>query len=194
MLKLIRFSLLFSIIITACNNTETKEEAGAGDSADTEIARDTIPIFPVTDYLLGQISNIEKSPVTLLKTIENGGTVDSIWFEREDAKTLAQAFLNPVIDSASLQKYFVGNSFLDQTINAFTFTYTPKQGSDEVTDLKEIDVYIDPQTSEVNRIYLVKENGDTTTQLTWKSGNWFSIRKLINGNVTEEKVKWNFTE
>ena len=156
--------------------------------------KDTIPVFPVTDYLMGQLSSIETLQTTPLKIIDNGSKADSSWIQREDVRALAAPFWQTVIDSSSLQEYFTGNSFLDQTVGAITFTYVPK--SDNLIDngLREINVYIDPTTNKVQRIYLVREKGDTTFQLTWKSGSWFSIRSIINDKVKEEKVKWGFND
>lgn len=194
MLRLISFLLLFSLCTAACtSNKKTREQSSNTDSL-TVIQRDTIPVFPVTDYLLGQISILEQSPVTLLQTTQDNQAIDSVWYQREDARRLAKPFLFPVIDSFSLQKYFTGNSFIDQTINAVTFTYTPLSANSPVDGLREINVYVNPQSNEVTRIYLLKEKGDTTIQLTWKSGEWFSIRTISGSKATEEKVKWNFNE
>ncbi|MBW7839104.1 MAG: hypothetical protein H3C36_05600 [Chitinophagaceae bacterium] len=194
MLRLISFILLFSLCTAACTSNKKTQEPSANTDSLATIQRDTIPVFPVTDYLLGQISILEQSPVTLLKTTQGNQATDSVWYQREDAEKLAQPFLSPVIDSSSLQKYFKGNSFIDQTINAVTFTYTPRSANLPVDGLREINVYINPQSNEVTRIYLLKEKGDTTIQLTWKSGEWFSVRTISGSKVTEEKVKWNFNE
>lgn len=155
---------------------------------------DTIPVFPVTDYIKGQLTSIESLQTTPVKIVDNGGKKDSAWIQREDVRALASPFLQPVIDSASLQEHFTGNSFLDQTVGAVTFTYVPKSDFKDDSGLREINVYIDPQTNKVQRIYLVKEKGDTTLQLTWKSGSWFSLRSIINDKVNEEKVQWGFND
>lgn len=158
------------------------------------LKKDTIPVFPVTDYLLGQITSIETLQTTPVKIVTNENKSDSLWIQREDVRALAAPFLHPVIDSASLQEHFTGNSFLDQTVGAVTFTYVPKSNFKDDSGLREINVYIDPQTNKVQRIYLVKEKGDTTLQLTWKSGSWFSLRSIVNDKVKEEKVQWGFND
>lgn len=186
--------VMISILFLACNNEQhsgkqIKETEGIGT-----VKKDTLAVFPVTDYLLGQIKVIEDLPVTPLQTFGEKEKVDSNWIKREDIRKLAAPFLTPVIDSASLNSYFSGNSFLDQTVNAVTFTYTALPEAPGDISLREINVYVDPQTNEVQRIYLVKEKGDTTFQLTWKSGSWFSIRTIHGSDITEERVKWNFDE
>ncbi len=184
--------ILISFSLAACNNGD--HSAKDADSKVIASPKDTLAVFPVTDYLLGQLKTIEEMPVTPLRTVRQSDKTDSSWIKREEVRELAAPFLSPVIDSASLHQFFTGNSFLDQTVNAVTFTYSALPTIPENISLKEINVYIDPQTKEVQRVYLVKEQGDTTLQLTWKTGSWFSIRSINGNNIKEEKVSWSFNE
>lgn len=185
--------ILLAIILTLIS---CKQNAKTTTYAPT--AQDTIPIFPVTDYLLGQIGEIEKSPVTPLLISKQNDRVDSQWKTREQIREFAAPFLTPLIDSASLQKYYTGKSFLDQTINAYTFTYDAKQNIPDSISLREMNVYVNPGTKQVDRLYLVKNTGDTTLQLSWKAGKWFSIRSIIqmadSAKVSEKILKWNFDD
>jgi len=96
--------------------------------------------------------------------------------------------------------FYSEKSFLDQTINAVTFSYDPKIKLPDSLNLTHWDVYINPQTSRVERIYLVKEstekNANVTTQLTWLSDKWFSIRTIKDADgkpeVKETKIIWGF--
>ena len=162
-----------------------------------------ISFFPVTDFLLGQLSEIDNLPVTPLKININGKKQDSTWLKREDIRKLAAPFLYPVIDSVFMAKYFAGKSFLDQTINAFTFSYDVKTQLPDSIKLIHWDVYIDPQKNNVQRIYLVKEDSkhaaNITTQLTWNTNKWFSVRTIIQSpgkepEVKEEIMKWDFDD
>lgn len=186
--------VMTAVLLFACNNKKDTGKQLKETIEPVALKKDTLTVFPVTDYLLGQIKIIEDLPVTPLHTLKEKKIVDSNWISREDVKKLAAPFLTPVIDSASLNMYFSGNSFLDQTVSAITFTYTVLPEVPKDVTLKEINVYVDPHTNEVQRIYLVKEKGDTTFQLTWKSGSWFSIRSIHGSEINEEKVKWNFDE
>ena len=102
-----------------------------------------------------------------------------------------------------MAKYFVGKSFLDQTINAFTFSYDAKAKLPDSIKLIHWDVYIDPHKNNVQRIYMIKNDTinsrSVTTQLTWVAGKWFSIRNIINMHdgepeIREEIFKWDFDE
>ncbi len=185
------------LFLVACRGKEQK-------SIPREISpEEPVSFFPVTDFLLGQLSEVEKLPATPLQINFDGTNPDSTWLKREDIRRLAVPFLHPVIDSASMKKYFVGKSFLDQTINAFTFSYDPKTRLPDSIKLIHWDVYVDPQKNEVQRIYMVKEDNDsaghTTTQLTWQSNKWFSIRTIVQpsgkkAEVKEKMLKWDFNE
>ncbi len=159
--------------------------------------------FPVTDFLLGQLKLTESLPVTPLKITINGTEPDSVWLKKEDIRKFAFPFLHPVIDSISMRNYFTEKSFIDQTINAVTFSYDPKTRLPDSMKLNHWDVYIDPQKNIVQRIYLVKEeniNGESvTTQFTWKVNKWCSIRTIVqqsnkDSQVKEEIMKWDFDE
>ena len=166
-----------------------------------ETPPDSTMIFPVTDFLQGQLNEIEKMPVTPLKTITVNGTKDSAWVTREDIRSFAAPFLTPKIDSISMSKYFSGKSFLDATLNLVTLTYDPKVVLPKAINLRHWDVYINPGNGQVQRIYLVNESKDndiiTTNQLTWTVGQWCSIRTIMQkGNldpeIKEEKMSWKF--
>ena len=198
MQKNLRIIILISILFcSACQRNEQKNIQG-------EISfEEPISFFPVTDFLLGQLGEIDKLPVTPLQININGGQQDSTWLKREDLRKLALPFLHPVIDSASMAKYFVGKSFLDQTINAFTFSYDAKTQLPDSINLVHWDVYVDPQKNDVQRLYMVKEDiadaAHITIQLTWMANKWFSIRTIIQPpgkepEVKEEILKWDFND
>ena len=167
--------------------------ASANNPAQTE------NIFPVTDFLKGQLRMIDSMGVTPLKVVSVNGKTDSVWLKREDIRKNATPFLVPLIDSATMFSLFAEKSFLDQTINAYTFSYDPKKKLPDSINLTHWDVYMNPQTNSIARIYIVKENADTTSQLTWLVNKWYSIRTIIqhpNGQpqIKEEKMIWDFDD
>ena len=141
-------------------------------------------------------------PITPLKIIRVDGKEDSVWMKKKDVRIFAQPFLQPKIDTANLGSLFTQKSFLDQTINAFTFSYDPVSTLPDTMQLKRWDVYIDPQKSKVKRIYMVKEiiekNTATkqTIQLTWMAAHWCKITTITEENnrskIKEEKMIWDF--
>ena len=165
-------------------------------------AKDTLEkqkFFPVTDYLEGEIYNIKKSGVNPLKYTTVNDHTDSVWIKIEELDSVVAEFLHPRIDSANLVTLFSGKSFLDQSLNAVTFTYDAALVLPDSMKLKHWDVYIDPKTSKVKRIYMVKEIDKTKTlQLTWVNGQWCKITTIgtdVNGVMKvekEEKLIWDF--
>ncbi|HXS57103.1 MAG TPA: hypothetical protein VN726_13325 [Hanamia sp.] len=183
------------ITLNACRSGEKPIDSSK------KIDDDIASIIPVTEFLKGQLLEIDSMPVTPLKTVTLNGKRDSIWLKRETIRAFAAPFLDPVIDSASMFRYFAGKSFLDQTVNAFTFSYDPKIKLPDSLHLTHWDVYVDPQKNTIQRVYLVKEqkvdSADITTQLTWQSNQWCSIRTITQvpgkePQIKEEKLTWEF--
>ena len=198
MQKLLKAACLsLFLFFIACNNNPGKENLQGNNVEEKQ------SFFPVTQFLLGQINEIESMPVTPVKITMSRDKKDSVWLKKEDIRSFAAPFLQPVIDSASMQKYFTEKSFLDQTINALTLTYDLKSTIPDSIKLNHWDVYIDPQKGTVQRIFLVKDevvNGQNiTTQLTWKVNKWCSIRRIVQepkkeAVITEEIMKWDFED
>ncbi|MEO6219722.1 MAG: hypothetical protein ABIO81_04790 [Ginsengibacter sp.] len=192
-------AILFAglVLYLSCQGKEQKNIPG-------EISiKKPVEFFPVTDFILGQLGEIDNLPITPLKINIDGEKKDSAWMKREDIRRVAFPFLSPVIDSLSMVKYFNGKSFLDQSINAFTFSYDAKAKLPDSIKLIHWDVYIDPHKNNVQRIYMVKEDSLNsnliTTQLTWKANQWLSIRTIVQSAgkaplIKENIVKWDFNE
>ena len=189
------FTLLFLSFLIIFNACHSKEKTG---TSVIKAPEESQSVFPVTDFLKGQLKEIDSLPVTPLKTVTFNGKTDSTWLKRENIRDFAKPFLTPVIDSISMSPYFSGKSFLDQTVNAFTFSYDAKTKLPAGLTLRHWDVYIDPQKSTVQRIYLVKEDTmDVITQLTWQANQWCSIRTITQKPgkdpvIKEEKLTWDF--
>ncbi len=138
---------------------------------------DSVNIFPVTSFLKAQLKELDTMPVTPLLVVTEKGKNDSTWLKRSDIRGNALHFLSPEIDSASMHSFYKENSFLDQTINAYTFSYDPKIQLPDSIHLTHWDVYMNPQTNSIERIYMVKENDSAnqniTRQLTWLVNKWY---------------------
>ncbi len=179
------------------NNSNQQPPSVVSDSLQVQ------SFFPVTEFLLGQLREIDNMPVTPVKVTHVNGKTDSVWMTKKDIRSFAAPFLTPVIDSTSLRNLFTEKSFLDQTINAVTLTYDPKVNLPDSIHLNHWDVYIDPEKGTVQRIYIVKSqmiNGaNITTQLTWRANKWCSIRTITEEDkmapvIREEIMKWEFDE
>ena len=157
----------------------------------------------VTDLIRGQLTELDKTQLTPLRIISYNGRSDSTWLKKEDIRKFADTFLSPEIDTNFLKSLFNEKSFLDQTINALTFSYDPITTLPDTMSLRRWDVYIDPEKQTIKRIYIVKEvkhNGKSQTlQLTWIPGFWAKINTISydfknTKLLKEEKLIWNFDQ
>jgi hypothetical protein len=167
------------------------------------IASEQSHIFPVTSFLKAQLRQLDTLPITPLLIYTANGKLDSTWLKREDLREKALPFLSPEIDSTTMHSLFSEKSFLDQTVNAYTFSYDPKGKLPDSILLVHWDVYMNPQTNSIERIYMVKEKNsagkNVTNQLTWVVNKWFSTRTIIQNQsgepkVTETKLIWDFDD
>jgi len=182
------------ILLYSCADSEkTAENIGEKDTAIVQ------KFFPVTDYLKGEIFNIKNAGVNPLKYTTVNDLTDSVWVKLEQLDSIVSEFLQPEIDSANLISLFTEKSFMDQSLNAATLTYDPVGTLPDSMKLKRWDVYIDPKTGKVKRIYMIKQIDEATTlQLTWVNGQWCKTTTIItdeNGTMKvakEEKLIWDF--
>lgn len=193
-MKIIISLLAFSLVLFSCSNPGKNEEAvAAKDTAEAP------KFFPVTAYLKGEIFNIKKDGINPLKYTTINNKTDSAWLKVEDMDAAFSEFLTPEIDSSHLVTLFTEKSFLDQTIGAVTLTYEPTGVLPDSMQLKRWDVYIDPNTNMVKRIYMVKDLDKTRSlQLTWVSKHWCKMTTIVTDAKgqskieKEEKVSWDF--
>jgi hypothetical protein len=182
------------MLFSACNNSTPKKIIPAENKVEEKTS-----FFPVTSYLKGQVHEIKEKGLTPIKYTTINNHTDSVAIKFEMLDELVKEFLQPEIDTTNLISFFAETKFLDQTIDAFTFTYDAKSPIPDSLNLRHWDVYIDPATSKVKRVYIIKKSGENKTmQLTWQSNLWCKTTTIINnpdGTSTiekEEKISWAY--
>lgn len=187
--------ILFLIMaaLFSCND-EAKIPSSA--LADGTVAEN---FFPVTSYLKGQIAQLKESGINPQVITSKNNKQDTVWLKIEDFDAAFSEFLQPEIDSTNLTQLFKETRFADQTLDNYTFTYDPLSKLPATMQLQKWDIYINPSTNTVQRIYMVKKNDkNQLLQLTWQSGEFGKIVYLgrdENGNEFVEKevlIKWKF--
>jgi hypothetical protein len=188
---------LFFILVSGCSSK--KSAPVSNQSTEKTDSSEPQNFFPVTEYLLGQLKQLDSMPVTPLKITSHNGKQDSVWMKREDIRKFAIPFLTPRIDSLNIGSLFTEKSFLDQSINAYTFSYDPSGKLPDTLDVKHWDVYIDATKNSVSRIYIVKETNNNgihqTIQLTWRVNKWYKITTITEKqgqetDIKEETMRW----
>ena len=192
------------LLFFSCNTSTTSNVApgNISNTAVEQMKKDSF--FPVTSFIKGQLLTLDSLQVTPLHTTTVNGKTDSSWIKKNELACLLKDFISPEIKETNLTSYFKETSFQDQTINAITFTYDPSAVLPDSVSLRHWDVYIEPETGKVTKVYLVKQvkekDRSITQQLTWKTDKWASINTLLdapNGNsslIKTEKFTWNFNE
>ena len=188
------FLLLSSALLCACGNNSSERKLTAVSKVEEEPG-----FFPVTSYLKGQLYDIKAKGVTPIKYTTINNRTDSAMVKLDSLNILCKEFLQPEIDSTNLINFFTESKFLDQTVDAFTFTYDAKKNIPDSIQLIHWDVYVEPETSKVRRVYITKK-GDSNKilQLTWQSNQWFKIVTIVSaadGTSTiekEEKISWDY--
>ena len=184
-------------ILCSCTGDSKKS------SSPTDVTEKKIDsFFPVTSFIRGQLITLDSMPVTPLQITMINKKTDSVWVPKEKLKPLLMPFLVPEITETNLVKYFTETRFNDQTLNAITFTYDPINTIPDSIELRHWDVYIDPETGYVVKVYIVKkikENGQNLTQqLTWQTSKMAKITTILNrpgGDmqlVKEVMLLWKF--
>ena len=94
--------------------------------------------------------------------------------------------------------------FNDQTVEAITFTYEPIILLPDSITIRHWDVYIQPETGKVKKVYLLKrlniDGKKYTEQLTWQTDKWAKIVTILNkpdgSSEVESEIKlvWDFNE
>jgi hypothetical protein len=186
-------ALLGSIVLFSCSGDSKQVSAAAAKTAESQ------KFFPVTDFLKGEMKNISSKGVNPLRVTTTGNQHDSAWLKLEELGTVLNEFVTPVVDSTNLISLFTETKFLDQTLNTYTFTYSPSGKLPDTMQLQRWDVYVDPETGTVKKVYMLKNSGDKTLQLTWQTGKWCKITTLAkkpDGNTgveKEESIIWDFS-
>jgi hypothetical protein len=181
------------ILLFACNNTPQKSLP-----QESVVVEEKPSFIPVTAYIKGQIRDITERGMTPMKFTTINNHTDSALVKFSELDSFLKNFLEPEVDSVNMVPFFTESKFLDQTINAFTFTYNPKVKLPDSLSLTHWDVYIDPETSKIKRVYMTKKSADNKTlQLTWEHNQSSKITTISNkpdGSSTiekEEKIFWD---
>jgi hypothetical protein len=196
-MKSLTWVVFCSVLFISCK--EKKTDAPVNSTTNKE-ATEAVSYFPVTSYLKGQLADIRASNVNPLEYTIVGDKKDSVWLKNEDLETAMAAFLHPEIDNLNMIRLFKEEKFLDQSVNAYTFTYDPAGNLPDTMQLQHWDVYVDPQEGKVRRIYMLKKTGiGKQQQLTWEAEEkWCRILNIstkADGTFIvdkEQKIIWHF--
>jgi hypothetical protein len=189
--------IITAFFILSCNNAKTNTETAPNAFSELDTSINFPTFFPVGEFLKGQIMEIKKSNRRPLKITVKSGKLDSTSLKKEQLDAIFCEFYSPIIDSISYSPFFFESKFFDQTLNTITLTYDVENNLPDSIPWKHWDIYIDPESNLVKRIFLVKQIApDKIRQLTWLPGKSCRGITIINNSSTEDEVivKWNYTD
>jgi hypothetical protein len=190
--------ILLTFILASCSGNNQTETTAITPEEDTT----KVSFFPVTSFLKGQAAELDSMQITFLHTVTVNNKTDSVWEKRGNIRQILKPFFAEEINDSNLVAYFKPTKFFDQTINAVTFTYNPVKPLPDSLTLRHWDLYINPETGKVTKVYMIREVSDggkrITLQQTWQAGKWAKLVTLSHEGgdsvklVREDKLTWNF--
>lgn len=186
----------FIFLLSSCTTNEKKMPLTANSITTDSLAKQRF--FPVTIYIKGQLYSMKEKGLNPIQYIIEGDKKDSSWLKIEDLSSAINEFITPEIDSTNLIQLFLEKKFVDQSLDAVTLTYEPIKKLPDSISLSSWTVYIEPETGNVKRIYLVKTKETKTTQLTWNSNaNCKMVYLTSNADGSfvvdkEVKINWDY--
>jgi hypothetical protein len=192
MIRIISLFFVLSILISCHQNENTAIEKNESTDADTTPEEPSF--FPLGNFIKGQIVDIKNSGINPIKITTVNKMPDTSWIHVEQFEKEFSEFFTPLIDSTLLQPFFKESKFFDQTLNAITLTYTSVGKVPDSIKWKYWNIYIEPETNKITRIFMVKElNSDKTRQLTWIPGSSAKAVTITpNGTEDEINFKWSY--
>ena len=190
-----KLSLIAALLILFCGCKSGQQDTSVQKQEPVqEEVKENTNFFPVTSFILGQISEIKTKGINPIKL--NGK--DTVWLKIEELEKEMDEFLHPVIDTANMKSYFTETKFLDQTVDAYTFIYEPKAELPDSINVERWMVYVDPQKNSVRRIFIQKNANGKKGYLTWEAGKSCKMSFVsadASGNPKVEKetlINWDY--
>lgn len=183
------FILIFVCLIASCSQNKSEKSTAEQSEPDASF-------FPVGNFLLGDIESIKQNGISPKYVHIKDGISDSSFLQIQNIESNLSDFLLPIIDSTGLSAWVKETKFYDESIESFTLSYDVQKNHFEKTSWRKWDVYINPESQKVDRLFLVKNISDSTiAQLTWIPKSFAKILIINNQNssILEEKTFiWNY--
>jgi hypothetical protein len=192
------FAPVFSIalLIVACKNEPKKNSI---ENAPEEKVPEKKKYFPVTDFIKKEIRYVDSLPLAIIKYNIESNKSDSVFIKPKEFNSIAQEFLPAQLFSPSFEEDFTETSFMDETTQSVTFTYsTPKKNE----ELRHVDVLVKPTPGlkKVKSVYMEKiiNKNDTLIikKMIWKARRNFNIITSIQplgqkAVIKQLKIVWD---
>ena len=158
--------------------------------------------FPVSGFLKGQIHYADSIPTAMLKIVTKNNKLDSAYIKRDEFDNLVHDFIFPELEQNIFEKEFKENSFIDQTTQSATFTYSSNNSK---LQLQRVDVLAtaDESYSKVKSVFMQatinKNDTIIVKKLYWQTNKYFQVATITmlpnqSKTVSQIKVIWDAGE
>jgi hypothetical protein len=183
--------LAISYLFLACHNNDEK--------VNTQKQEEKKDFFPIADYIKSEINYVDSMPLGIIKYNIRNGKTDSVFIKTDEFDQLAQEFLPTELKDSIFEKNFTETSFLDQTTQLLTFTYSTKNST---IQLQRVDVLATPSNGfdKVKSVYMeknfIRKDTSVTMKMYWRAKKSFQIISILQPTnqqpVTKQlKVVWD---
>lgn len=185
--KILLYAIFLGSLFYLSCKSKSKQETAEADK----------PFYPITAFIKDQLNKLDSTPLAVFKFTYNGDKRDSVLIEKPEARKAAEEFMQPDISTPALKKSYTENTFMDETINMVTISYT---ANNEETEVKKANVYVNPVNDKVKSIYIEKkktENGQKISKIIlWKADQNFEIvtniqRPGMSDSAVRVKYVWD---
>ena len=172
--------LLLALAFAACGNKKNTP----GQEAAAE------PFFPIADYINGQLLDIKKQDLKIVRYSTSNGATSSKLTSFSEMEEAAAQFTSPDITKPTISSKYTEASFADQSVPNITLNYSTQ---DRSLEIQRVDVILEPNpeaSDKVKTIYIEKQKGNRQLKLLWTADSHFQIISNDSG-TTIVKYVWN---
>lgn len=158
---------------------------------------DSTKFFPVNDFILNDIKEVEQTPYYIYQIIIHQNRKDSTNISIQDFKRIAALFLEKNIAQPEISPQYRESVFNDLSTSSYTITY---RTLNEQLPVKDVTVLLDNTSNKLKRIFIdcefKRNDSDFIEKYFWKAGKSLQVNQLIkynNQTVFDEqkKIVWN---
>ncbi len=159
------------VFLGSCQSKTASDGTATAENDLTDSTQVSASFFPVSSFILGQLQEMKSAGLSINKTFKNEKNTETKSSTIQELMDSLNVLVLHPIDSIQLVHAFNERKFDDQTIGSITMSYERLKVAADSIPWKNWDVYLDPETGSVKRIYLVEQQGWwTQRQITWIPG------------------------
>lgn len=169
------------LLCAACGHHPQSPSSPSTDTLSRPDTAGTV-FFPVAEVIESEIRQIDTTPVALRKLITGNGRADSGFIKPAEFQALAMQFVVPEFRNGQFEKNFTETSFIDNSTQAATFTYST---TDKDLPLQRVDIVTVPrgENHQMESVYIERQrsSGDSSIldKMFWRAGKQFQVISLI---------------